>query len=188
MSKVRSISTLSTVEAGATVDQTKADIEGLGIAASSITGALPAIDGSALTKLPVGSVVQVVSQPLTTYLDWSDASAQTIWTLAITTAANSKIKVDFTVPTFTHSCTGDWCNMAFVRLLKEGNSVMHMEHEGVDASTGSLSRNITGTYVSGVLAAGTHTFSLQLDPYKLVRWRVCRAGYEGSVSLTEIVT
>ena len=42
-------SKLDGIEAGATADQTKADIEGLGIAASSITGALPAISGSALT-------------------------------------------------------------------------------------------------------------------------------------------
>lgn len=40
---------LDTIETSATADQTKADIEGLGIAANSITGALPAIDGSALT-------------------------------------------------------------------------------------------------------------------------------------------
>ena len=59
MTKARNISILNTVEAGATADQTKADIEGLGIAASSITGALPAIDGSALTG-DVGKVLQVV--------------------------------------------------------------------------------------------------------------------------------
>ena len=50
---------LNGIEAGATADQTKADIEALGIAASSITGALPAIDGSALTG-NVGKVLQVV--------------------------------------------------------------------------------------------------------------------------------
>ena len=42
---------LDGIEAGATVDQSKADIEGLGIAASSITGALPAISGANLTGL-----------------------------------------------------------------------------------------------------------------------------------------
>jgi len=42
---------LNGIEAGATTDQTKADIDALGIAASSITGALPAIDGSALTGI-----------------------------------------------------------------------------------------------------------------------------------------
>jgi len=36
-------------------DQSKADIEALGIAASSITGALPSISGAALTNLPGGS-------------------------------------------------------------------------------------------------------------------------------------
>jgi hypothetical protein len=45
---------LDGVTTGATPDQTKADIEGLGIAASSLTGALPAIDGSLLTNLPSG--------------------------------------------------------------------------------------------------------------------------------------
>lgn len=42
---------LNGIETGATADQSKADIEALGIAASSITGALPAIDGSALTGI-----------------------------------------------------------------------------------------------------------------------------------------
>jgi microcystin-dependent protein len=46
---------LGAIEAGATADQTKADIEGLGIAASSITGDLPAISGASLTDLPPGS-------------------------------------------------------------------------------------------------------------------------------------
>ena len=53
MSRARNISSLSTVEVGATADQTKSDIEGLGIAASSVTGALPAISGASLTSLPV---------------------------------------------------------------------------------------------------------------------------------------
>ena len=60
MSNARNIAALSTVEVGATADQTKADIEGLGIAASSVTGALPAIDGGALTG-DVGKVLQVVT-------------------------------------------------------------------------------------------------------------------------------
>jgi len=38
MSKARNIAALSTVEVGATADQTKADIEGLGILATSLTG------------------------------------------------------------------------------------------------------------------------------------------------------
>ncbi len=42
---------LDAIEANATADQSKSDIEGLGIAASSITGALPAIDGSSLTGI-----------------------------------------------------------------------------------------------------------------------------------------
>jgi len=43
---------LDGIETSATADQTKADIEALGIAASSITGALPAISGASLTNLP----------------------------------------------------------------------------------------------------------------------------------------
>ncbi len=42
---------LDTIETNATADQSKSDIEALGIAASSITGALPAIDGSSLTGI-----------------------------------------------------------------------------------------------------------------------------------------
>ena len=44
MSKARNLSLLSTVEAGATTDQTKADIEGLGIAVGS-------------SQMPAGSVI-----------------------------------------------------------------------------------------------------------------------------------
>jgi len=69
MTKARNISILNTVEAGATADQTKADIEGLGIAASSITGALPAIDGSALTG--VGKVIGYSHQTLGTGVNLS---------------------------------------------------------------------------------------------------------------------
>ena len=42
-------------------DQSKADIEALGIAASSITGALPAISGAALTNLPGGGLYSAVA-------------------------------------------------------------------------------------------------------------------------------
>jgi hypothetical protein len=47
---------LDSIESSATADQTKADIEGLGIAASSITGALPAISGAALTNIDAATV------------------------------------------------------------------------------------------------------------------------------------
>jgi len=47
-------------------DQSKEDIEALGIAADSITGALPAIDGSALTNLPdTGTTYEVGDGGLT---------------------------------------------------------------------------------------------------------------------------
>jgi len=49
------------IENNAKDDQTKSDIEGLGIAASSITGALPVIDGSNLTG--IDSVVKGTSLP-----------------------------------------------------------------------------------------------------------------------------
>ena len=42
---------LDAIEASATADQSKSDIEALGIAASSITGALPAISGANLTGI-----------------------------------------------------------------------------------------------------------------------------------------
>ncbi len=53
---------LDAIEANATADQTKADIEALGIAASSITGALPAIDGSNLTGLIANMVEDTTPQ------------------------------------------------------------------------------------------------------------------------------
>ena len=91
---------LNGIEAGATADQTKADIEGLGIAASSITGALPAIDGSALTSLtssqmPAGSIIQTVQGVMTS--PWSGSTTTLVpvgLTVAITTvSANSKVLV-----------------------------------------------------------------------------------------------
>ena len=59
-------SKLDGIETGATADQTKADIEGLGIAASSITGALPAISGANLT----GINAVVVGLALDTKFHW----------------------------------------------------------------------------------------------------------------------
>ena len=52
---------LDGIEASATTNPTKTDIEALGIAASSITGALPAIDGSNLTG--INSVTVAASAP-----------------------------------------------------------------------------------------------------------------------------
>jgi len=60
MTKARNLSLLSAVEAGATTDQTKSDIDGLGIAASSITGALPAISAANLTSIPAANVTGVL--------------------------------------------------------------------------------------------------------------------------------
>ena len=63
MSNARNIAALSTVEVGATADQTKSDIEGLGIAASSVTGALPAISGASLTGVSqTTSIVNTAGQ------------------------------------------------------------------------------------------------------------------------------
>jgi len=55
-------------------DQSKADIEALGILASSITGALPAIDGSALTNLPSGGGGGA----------WTTVSTQTVTATGVT--------------------------------------------------------------------------------------------------------
>ncbi len=55
-------SKLDAIEANATADQSKSDIEALGIAASSITGALPAIDGSNLTGLIANMVEDTTPQ------------------------------------------------------------------------------------------------------------------------------
>ena len=57
-------SKLDGIEAGATADQTKADIEGLGIAASSITGALPAISGANLTGINAVVVGTTLPSPV----------------------------------------------------------------------------------------------------------------------------
>ena len=59
-------SKLDGIETGATADQTKADIEGLGIAASSITGALPAISGANLTGINAVVVGATLPSPVST--------------------------------------------------------------------------------------------------------------------------
>ena len=72
---------LDGIEAGATADQSKADIEGLGIAASSITGALPAISGSALTGVtPTKATIEalgIAASSITGALPAIDGSALT---------------------------------------------------------------------------------------------------------------
>jgi len=50
MSKARNISALNTVEVGATIDQTKSEIDALGIAATSVTGAQASAITAALPK------------------------------------------------------------------------------------------------------------------------------------------
>ena len=85
MTKARNISILNTVEAGATADQTKADIEGLGIAASSITGTLPAISGANLTGVNTSNLLnmEVINGPFSRSdsNSWVDSTAITYTTV-----------------------------------------------------------------------------------------------------------
>ena len=85
-------------------DQSKADIEALGIAASSITGALPAIDGSALSGVDSNYVKTshttsgTVSNPSTT---WAAIPGATLTHSRGTTAIGSKHIVTFGLATYT---------------------------------------------------------------------------------------
>ena len=116
-------SKLDGIEAGATADQTKADIEGLGIAASSITGALPAIDGSALTSLtssqmPAGSVLQVVSSIFTSSFSHSNtASTDVGHSVSITPkSATSTLYLEWVGNISTNAIQG------MVVAIREGNT------------------------------------------------------------------
>ena len=68
---------LDGIEAGATADQTKADIEALGIAASSITGALPAISGANLTGIDAATVSATAPSSPTQGDMWFDTTGTT---------------------------------------------------------------------------------------------------------------
>ena len=75
-------------------NQTKADIEALGIAASSITGALPAISGASLTNLPGGGkVLQVVSAYTTSRTTHSNLAWRDIGLSASITPSSSSSKI-----------------------------------------------------------------------------------------------
>jgi len=90
-------------------NQTKTDIDALGIAASSITGALPAISGASLTgltssQMPTGSVLQVAhTNPGTGENYWTNSATwHSVGTIAIT--PNSTSNKVFLLA----SCPGVW--------------------------------------------------------------------------------
>ncbi len=105
------------------VTPTKSAIEGLGIAASSITGALPAIDGSALTSLtssqmPAGSVLQVVSSIFTSSFSHSNtASTDVGHSVSITPkSATSTLYLEWVGNISTNAIQG------MVVAIREGNT------------------------------------------------------------------
>ena len=91
-------------------DGTIVDADVSNIAASKLTGALPAISGAALTNLPGGGkILQVVSMQTNTNTGVSDATwTATAATLAITpSSTSSKIMVMFTGGMYIQNTSGD---------------------------------------------------------------------------------
>ena len=135
------------------------------IDATKLSGALPAIDGSALTGISGGKVLQVVEQEQSTEIAWSDGSTQEVWSLSITTGGNSRVKISGVLPMYVDTCTGTWCNMAFLTLHQDGAEIYELEHEGMSGNASATARNTPYLYITDTLTAGTYTFSMKVNPY-----------------------
>jgi len=92
------------------------------VAASKLTGALPAIDGSSLTNLPAGGkLLQVVQTTFTGLKSTTSTSAVDIGVDATitTTEANSKIIILYDTPV---GLKGNWDQLIHLQLRYSGNS------------------------------------------------------------------
>jgi len=98
------------------------------VAASKLTGALPAIDGSALTGMAGGKVLQVVSTPKTDTFSTTSSSFVDITGLSVSitpSASSSKILVTYSM--FAQNSTSG--NIVYSRVLR-GSTAIHQGDTG----------------------------------------------------------
>jgi|SaaInlV_100m_DNA_2_1039680.scaffolds.fasta_scaffold13351_5 hypothetical protein len=185
----------NSVDSAELIDGAVDDSHMAAMAASKLTGALPAISGASLTgltssQLPAGSVIQVVSELNNTALVWTDGSQQTAVTDSITVQEGNKVLMNFVGALSNESIgTGSWNSMAFLYLYQDSSSIRELEHDAMHYVNDSNHRvyNVAGSHLTGTLSAGTYAFSLQVDPHQANSFSVNRSGsHPSSMILMEI--
>jgi len=127
------------------------------VAASKLTGALPAIDGSSLTGVSGGKVLQVVSQKVTQEFTsssnaWTDSSV----TLSITpSATTSKVLVMITI----NGCI-TWNNDTYLQLKLSKGSTQLQVMEATGGETDSTAKSGYGTVAVNYLDSPATTSSV----------------------------
>ena len=150
----------------------------------------PAIDSEARfasEDMPAGSVLQVVQSLNNTQIGWSDGSPQTAVAMSILVKSGSLVEINFTAMLANTAVTSaSWSSMAFIYLLQNNSEIRQYEHDG-DLTSNSAYRvyNVAGSHLTGALSAGTHTFSLLIDPYSPQAW-VLNRGRPSNMILKEI--
>jgi hypothetical protein len=150
-------------------NQTKADIDTLGISASSITGALPAIDGASLTGgvgllVASGSVNGGVQSP-------TSASAQTHTVFTFTMPANkTKVVISGSWSYYTHQSNNGWCITRFEFTTNAGSLTQQASQWDGERKSGSSGLDNHGGHaqdavLTGVSAGTSVTISLVMTPY-----------------------
>jgi hypothetical protein len=148
--------------------QTKADIEGLGIAASSITGALPAIDGSLLTNLPSGGgkVLQVITKNGLEFSRTNSTSyvASTLFADITPISPTSKMVVCFNSKLWVNGDGGN-CR-GYVKIYCNGVDVDANYYKSVRPSTGYNDQQIYTMLPTATRLTHTHNSNVLLQ-YRL---------------------
>jgi hypothetical protein len=125
------------------------------IDATKLSGALPAIDGSALTG-NVGKVLQVVSDTNGTAITTTSNTNVLIASVTITVSGGSTVVLEGTVPHYSDA-TGSW-DSTFALFLYDSSAVIQStEHYGqMSVANGAMQGAIS--HVTGVKTAGTYTY------------------------------
>jgi len=121
-----------------------------GITASKLTGALPAIDGSALTGLPAGSVLQVVSTTKTDNFTTSNQSWTDVTGLSATitpASTSSKILAKAYVN------IGGENNYYAIGRIERGGSALTANSGGTNGIAGMAAANNTENYAQYYMEA-----------------------------------
>jgi hypothetical protein len=153
--------TSANIADGAIVD---ADVSG--IAASKLTGALPAIDGSALTG-NVGKVLQVgFATYSTNFTTASSAWVNTGLTITLTPKTNtSKMLVDWNQQVYAATSTSVWEGYRF-RLLRNGVAVW-TENYGIAHAyfSGNTMVKLADSWLDSPATTASVVYVVQVLPY-----------------------
>lgn len=157
------------------------------VAASKLTGALPAIDGSALTGVGGGKVLQVVNfSVVPSQTSSSNVWADTVVTLNITpTLTTSKILAIVNVT----GCRSQGATYLGLQLLRGSTSIIHFE--GQAGYTNSTLDNTVGTcstsYLDSPATTSAVTYKVQMRaPSNVGVVRIGDSSSYSTITLMEI--